>query len=210
MGKAKEHIKSEELLMAAAIKLFAERGYEGTSVKHIAEAAGVNVGLISYHFGGKFELYRRCFEHFGLQRLESVQRILVNASNLPELRVRISMFIQEMIEFNMDQSQISILVYREFEVNRKGLEDVFKRTFLRVFEALVSFLQSAKKNRLIKGSIDPLMCAGVFFSVISHMTRMNAAYERHFELSLNNKKQREMFIKLAVDTLLTGVLDKGE
>ncbi|WP_346353274.1 TetR/AcrR family transcriptional regulator [Azotosporobacter soli] len=44
-------------ILAAATLLFAQKGFSGVSVKEIAEAAGVNIASISYHFGGKEKLY---------------------------------------------------------------------------------------------------------------------------------------------------------
>jgi AcrR family transcriptional regulator len=44
-------------LIETAMALFAERGYEGTSVRDLAKAAGVNVAAVSYHFGSKDALY---------------------------------------------------------------------------------------------------------------------------------------------------------
>ena len=44
-------------LIEAAMELFAEKGYEGTSVRDLAMAAGVNVAAVSYHFGSKDALY---------------------------------------------------------------------------------------------------------------------------------------------------------
>jgi AcrR family transcriptional regulator len=48
--------------LAAAEELFATSGYEGTSIRQIAQQAGVPVALVSYHFGGKLGVYRRVFE----------------------------------------------------------------------------------------------------------------------------------------------------
>ncbi len=45
-------------IIKIAEKLFAENGYEGTSVRAIAEAAGINVAMISYYFGGKRNLLK--------------------------------------------------------------------------------------------------------------------------------------------------------
>lgn len=47
----------------AAIELFAAHGFDRTSVKAIAEAAGVSAGLVIHHFGSKAELRRHCDEH---------------------------------------------------------------------------------------------------------------------------------------------------
>jgi AcrR family transcriptional regulator len=44
-------------LIDSAIELFAKKGYEGTSVRDLATAAGVNVAAVSYHFGSKDALY---------------------------------------------------------------------------------------------------------------------------------------------------------
>lgn len=48
---------SRILLLKAAIRLFAEKGYEGASIRDISDAAGVNSSLISFHFGGKAGLH---------------------------------------------------------------------------------------------------------------------------------------------------------
>lgn len=44
-------------LLQAALSLFAERGFEGTSTRAIAERAGVPQGLIRHHFGSKDGLF---------------------------------------------------------------------------------------------------------------------------------------------------------
>ncbi len=48
---------TQEKLLAAAGKLFCERGYAATSVRDIVSEAGVNLGSVNYHFGGKENLY---------------------------------------------------------------------------------------------------------------------------------------------------------
>ncbi len=44
-------------LLKAAIEVFAERGYENSTIRDICSRAGANVALIHYHFGDKLELY---------------------------------------------------------------------------------------------------------------------------------------------------------
>ncbi|MBN8548448.1 MAG: TetR/AcrR family transcriptional regulator [Deltaproteobacteria bacterium] len=48
---------SREALLEAAERLFAEKGYEAVSTRELAEAAGVNLGAIQYHFGSKAKLF---------------------------------------------------------------------------------------------------------------------------------------------------------
>ncbi len=53
-----------QLLLASAAKLFAQRGYENTSVNHVADAAGVSVGLIYKYYSDKPALLEAVLESF--------------------------------------------------------------------------------------------------------------------------------------------------
>ena len=44
---------TKDKLMDAAEKLFARRGFHGTSLREITGAAGVDLALVNYHFGSK-------------------------------------------------------------------------------------------------------------------------------------------------------------
>lgn len=48
---------TRQALISAAEKLFTEKGYEAVSTRELAEAAGVNLGAIQYHFGSKAKLF---------------------------------------------------------------------------------------------------------------------------------------------------------
>ncbi len=49
---------TRERILSAAERLFAERGYEATSIRAIVAKARVNQAAINYHFAGKDGLYR--------------------------------------------------------------------------------------------------------------------------------------------------------
>jgi len=48
-------------LIEVALQCFAEHGYDGTSIRMIAQRAGRPLSLISHHFGGKEGLYLEVF-----------------------------------------------------------------------------------------------------------------------------------------------------
>ncbi len=52
------NLSTRERMVEAAAELFAERGYSGASVRDICNLARANPGAVSYHFGGKRQLYR--------------------------------------------------------------------------------------------------------------------------------------------------------
>jgi AcrR family transcriptional regulator len=51
-------IDTKNRLLETATTLFASHGYRGASVRHICDLARANPGAVSYHFGGKKQLYR--------------------------------------------------------------------------------------------------------------------------------------------------------
>jgi AcrR family transcriptional regulator len=52
------NLTTRKRLLQAATRLFADNGYRGASVRDICNLAGANPGAVSYHFGGKRQLYR--------------------------------------------------------------------------------------------------------------------------------------------------------
>ncbi len=60
-------------MLEAALHLFAERGFEATSLREIASRAGVTHALIGLHFGSKAQLWQRAVDYL-FQRMQSELR----------------------------------------------------------------------------------------------------------------------------------------
>jgi AcrR family transcriptional regulator len=69
---------AEEALLDAAERLLAEVGYAGVTTRRLAEAAGVNHGLVHYYFGSNENLLVQALERF-TGRLIARQRELYAA-----------------------------------------------------------------------------------------------------------------------------------
>lgn len=54
-------------LIVTALALFSERGFDGVTVRDIAKASGVSIGLINHHFGSKEGLREAVDEYFMAQ-----------------------------------------------------------------------------------------------------------------------------------------------
>ncbi|MEU3560691.1 helix-turn-helix domain-containing protein [Kitasatospora sp. NPDC006786] len=55
--RRRDAARSRDLLVRAATELFAERGFERTTIREIGDRAGVDPALIARYFGGKTQLY---------------------------------------------------------------------------------------------------------------------------------------------------------
>ena len=56
-------VDKREHIINTAIKLFATKGFEGTSIRDLASAADVNVAMVNYYFGSKEKLFESMVEH---------------------------------------------------------------------------------------------------------------------------------------------------
>jgi AcrR family transcriptional regulator len=74
-------------IMEAAESLFADKGFSGTSVRDIAEAAGVNLAMISYYFGSKEKLMEAMFSYRGQHFRIQLESILQNKELAPLQKV---------------------------------------------------------------------------------------------------------------------------
>ncbi len=72
-------------ILNAAVGLFAEKGFDKTTVRAICRAADVNVALVNYHFKSKEGLYAECvqriFSHAGGQKLATLDENVKDADS---------------------------------------------------------------------------------------------------------------------------------
>jgi AcrR family transcriptional regulator len=57
--RAQQRRQTEARILTAACQMFAELGYERTTIRAVAKAAGVDPGLVMHYFGSKDELFAR-------------------------------------------------------------------------------------------------------------------------------------------------------
>jgi TetR/AcrR family transcriptional regulator len=63
-------------LIGHAIRLFGQRGYEGTSLEAVAEAAGVRKQTLLYYFPGKEELFDACVDELAARLASTLEQAL--------------------------------------------------------------------------------------------------------------------------------------
>jgi len=78
-----------ERLLDVAEHLFADRGFDGTSIRELATAAGCNIASVNYYFGSKQKLYEEVFRRHLIPmrdgRIGSISKVMAQSSGKPEL-----------------------------------------------------------------------------------------------------------------------------
>ncbi len=72
MGR-RRNVDGRELLLDAALKLFAEQGVDGVSIRAVNREAGLGPGAAHYHFGTKEALVDAVIHTFGDSVIEDVE-----------------------------------------------------------------------------------------------------------------------------------------
>jgi AcrR family transcriptional regulator len=102
---AGDEVKARRRLLDAAESLFAERGFHGVTTRQVAEAAGVDVALIYYHFKNKSSLFDGVLERRARPlvsaRRESLRTYLTRSGGAVAVDGAVAAFINPMIDLSL-------------------------------------------------------------------------------------------------------------
>ena len=204
-GLKKVTKNTEASLLEAAKKVFARKGYDGATVKELAEAAGVNVSLVSYHFDGKDGLYRACLENFGRGRLAAAERVLKDPQSLEDFRVRLQLFAEEFLNCHLQEPEITSILHRECSVEKSITKDLFKGVFFKVFETLTGFVENGQKRGFLRSDLNPHVSCMLFMGGLIHSVRMDSLSKENFGVSLSDPPFRDLLVTHALRNLIEGI-----
>ncbi len=194
-------------LIEVGKRLFASSGYDGTTVKELCDEAELNVSLISYYFNGKEGLYRAVLDKFGESRLSTVVRVLQAPKTEEELKLRLSMFATDLLDGFVDEPDLTTVVFRETENPHEFIDDIFRERFLKLYDTIIEFLESAQKAKLIRKDVEPNLAAGLLFGSITHFFRMSRTAEQYGRRTIANEAFRKSVVEHILSVFLEGLLE---
>ena len=197
-------------IIETAETLFAERGFDGTSVRDIADVAGVNVAMISYYFGSKEKLMEALFElRVGTVKLR-VETLIKDESLTPIEKV--NMLIDEHIERIM-QKQCFHKIMVGVQVTNKNptILKAANKVKLRNAAVVSELIKDGQKKGVFKKKIDILLMLNTMVGTVSQ-SFMSQDYYREFnnqldipdeEFQLIFKRRLSIHIKTLFKAILT-------
>lgn len=133
-------------ILISAKSLFAKQGFDGTSVRQICEAAGANVALVSYYFGGKEKVFEAIFEHFFPGTPEAFFRY---EEELKDPLEGLKMLTREILKFTIQDKELSDIVQQELTLQSPRLNIVF--SFLKpVWSKVKELLELGKEQGIFR------------------------------------------------------------
>jgi AcrR family transcriptional regulator len=196
-----EYSDKQVQIMEAAESLFAEKGFSGTSVRDIAEAAQVNLAMISYYFGSKEKLMEAMFRHRGAHFKIQLESILLNKHLSPIQKV--DKLIDDYIDRIFKKQCFHKIMVREQMANNTGFiaEQIFqlKQTNQSLIRQLI---QEGQKKGDFKKNIDVSFLMMTLVGTTSQLVTTQHYYRKLSEMEGLSDEEFEKHIKKKLSSYL--------
>lgn len=130
--KKKTLVKRKHYQIAnAAIPLFQEKGFHQTSIREIADAAGISVGLLYKYISSKDDILFLAYRELIDPNLDALKKLSLQKSKNPMEKLRASMDI--LIKRVDEDPKKYLFLYTESKfLNRAALREVLSREFVSI------------------------------------------------------------------------------
>lgn len=150
--------KTKRKIFETSMKLFAEKGYDATSIEEITATVGVAKGTLYYHFSSKEEIFNFLVEE-GMKLLKNSIEIKTSKveNSIDKLRAVILIQIKILVKY---ENLITILLSQIWGNEARNL--MCKKYVFEYIETIETIVEEGmKKGEIIKG--DPeIIASGIF------------------------------------------------
>lgn len=197
--------KQVDILLAAE-RLFAVKGFDGTSVRDIANEANVNVAMINYYFGSKDKLLDTFFEWRVPDFMINVDELALIDNALDKIDAMVDRSIKSM---NSHRKLYHIITIESSLKQRMLISEAFRKLKLHNLEVISSVINEGIEQGVFKAGYDPIlihsMMMGTFMNFqmnhrfLQDQLRIDndSAYAHYIETTLTE------FIQKTIKALLT-------
>lgn len=181
--------KTKRKIFETAMQLFADKGYEATSIEEITATVGVAKGTLYYHFSSKEEIFNFLVEE-GMKLLKNSIQIKTDkvSSYIDKIRAIILIQIKVIVKY---ESLITIIISQMW-----GKEERNKRSRQYVFEYL-NIVEKIVREGIEKGEIidrDPEVIASEIFSLTSSCLIYKLKTEKNLDIQSMYKEIEKIAI----------------
>jgi len=193
-----EYGEKQLQIMEAAEELFAENGFNGTSVRDIAEKANVNLAMISYYFGSKDKLLEAIFELRG----ETTKLLLENIVSKPGLSSldKTNLLIDHYLhKISSQQCFHRLMVREQSNKNTGAITEMILKLKKQNLEVVKRLITEGQKKGEFRKNIDVQLLMVTMLGTANHMITSQNYYKvlNNLEDMPDDEYQKYLHKKLA-------------
>lgn len=163
-------LETPELILDAARRVFAEEGYDGATMDHIAAAANMTKGAVYHHFKNKKELFWILSERRLNQQLNLANSMALPGGGSAEQGLRL--LFKGVLDGLVSDPGWTRLHFEILSRTRDpDTAELFRRNDNYLINRIASDIETAQKNNEYRADIAPAAMAFVITAVISRLSQ---------------------------------------
>lgn len=180
-------------ILSVAEGLFAGKGFEGTSVRDIAQAAGINVAMISYYFGSKEKLLFSLIEERAERSSDMLKNLTRNQTMSPWEKM--AYLIDFYVDFMLKNRNYHAITSRQLSIVQN---DELAQLLVRVKQrnsALIIEIINEGKQKGVFNDVDNELTISTVMGTISNLSLSRLFYCSQLKIDANDEEKYYRILK---------------
>jgi AcrR family transcriptional regulator len=156
--------EKRRLILDAAVRVFARKGYHASRVGDIAEEAGVAHGLLYHYFASKEELLETVFRETWSELLDAFGRVEESGEPAGEQLRQVAAILLR--SWRRDPDLVRVLVR---EVGRSQTLPSRVHEIGQVFRAIERIVERGQESGELRGDLDPRLASWIVYGAIEEI-----------------------------------------
>ncbi|MEO8603039.1 MAG: TetR family transcriptional regulator [bacterium] len=154
-------------IVQAALAAFADLGFDGATTRDIAERAGVNQGLITYHFAGKLPLWQAAVDEiFATLRAHFAARVPALAD--ADAATRLRLMVRQYVHFAAAHPELHRLMMQEGKHDGPRMQWLVDRHVRPLYQLSTGLIADAQRAGLVP-DVPPLHLHYLLIGAVAHL-----------------------------------------
>src|SRR5712675_360899 len=192
-------LETRGAILDAAIAEFAERGFEGASIRAIADRLGLQHPLITYHYRSKDILWRAAAEHAFAQIRNEWDISAAEGSELSPL-IRLRQEYTTLFRYTVAFPEFHRFMRQEASTNNPRLKWVAETVLAPLLARLLPQIIEAQKRDLLP-AVDPILFHYMMVSLTAALSEFGPEMQVTSGLSSEDTKVVEAYWRLVDETV---------
>ena len=158
------HEEKRRLLLDAAVRVFARKGYHASRVGDIAEDAGVAYGLLYHYFASKEEVLRSVFRETWRALIDTIRSVEDAGDSAPDQLRKIAEILLR--SWRRDPDLVRVLV---LEVTRSQHLPGEMDEIVESFAAIQAIVERGQAEGSIRADLDAQLASYVFYGAVEEV-----------------------------------------
>jgi TetR/AcrR family transcriptional regulator len=187
-------LSTRSAILNAAIAEFAEHGFEGASIRRIAERIGLQHPLITYHYRSKDILWRAAAEHAFMRIREEWNDRAAELATMPPLE-RLRQEYRTVFEYTAAFPEFHRFMRQECLSHNPRLRWVAKTVLRPLIQRLLPQISAAQDEGLLP-KVDPILFHYMMVSLTATLSGFGPEMEFITDLSLTDSGTAQAYWRL--------------